>query len=168
MIKLFYSGTYCVQHQYITEENVKEMLKDDIRTKLVDNIDDVIYANDGIVTKNPNVMYIGGFYYEKGNAKTTTEKVVNAELAQIDRSDMLVVNLIGHAAIGSVAEIMYAATKGKRMEIFMKDEGNSFEVVGEYWFPLLTLKKMHANFNIHKITDENEIIDYILNIKEKE
>jgi nucleoside 2-deoxyribosyltransferase len=135
---------------------------------LVDNIDDVIYANDGIVTKNPNVMYIGGFYYEKGDAKTTTEKVVNAELEQIDRSDMLVVNLIGHAAIGSVAEIMYAATKGKRMEIFMKDEGNSFEVVGEYWFPLLTLKKMHANFNIHKITDENEIIDYILNIKEKE
>jgi nucleoside 2-deoxyribosyltransferase len=113
-------------------------------------------------------MYIGSFYYEKGDAKTTTEKVVNAELEQIDRSDMLVVNLIGHAAIGSVAEIMYAATKGKRMEIFMKDEGNSFEVVGEYWFPLLTLKKMHANFNIHKITDENEIIDYILNIKEKE
>lgn len=144
------------------------MLKDDIRSKLVDNIDDVIYANDGIVTKNPNVMYIGGFYYEKGDAKTITEKVVNAELKQIDRSDMLVVNLIGHAAIGSVAEIMYAATKGKRMEIFMKDEGNSFEVVGEYWFPLLTLKKMHANFNIHKITDEKEIIDYILNIKEKE
>jgi len=144
------------------------MLKDDIRTKLVDNIDDVIYANDGIVTKNPNVMYIGGFYYEKGTGKTVTEKVVNAELEQIDRSDMLVVNLIGHAAIGSVAEIMYAATKGKRMEIFMKDEGNSFEVVGEYWFPLLTLKKMHANFNIHKITDEQEIIDYILNIKEKE
>ena len=144
------------------------MLKDDIRSKLVDNIDDVIYANDGIVTKNPNVMYIGGFYYEKGDAKTITEKVVNAELEQIDRSDMLVVNLIGHAAIGSVAEIMYAATKGKRMEIFMKDEGNSFEVVGEYWFPLLTLKKMHANFNIHKITDEKEIIDYILNIKEKE
>ena len=165
MTKVFYSGTYSVQHQFITEENVKDMLKDDIRSKLVDKIDDVIYASDGVVTKNPNVTYIGGFYYEKGEAETVTEKVVNAELEQIDRADLIVVNLIGHSAIGSVAEIMYAATKGKRMEIFMKDEGNNFEVVGEYWFPLLTIKKMNANFNIHKINDEQEIIDYILNIK---
>lgn len=165
MVKLFYSGTYSKQHQYITEENVKEMLKDDIRSQLVDDIDGVIYANDGVVTKNPNVTYIGGFYYEKGEGKTVTEKVVNAELEQIDRADLLVVNLIGHAAIGSVAEIMYAATKGKRMEIFIKEDDNSFEVVGEYWFPILTLKKMQANFNIHKVADENEIINYILNIK---
>lgn len=165
MTKVFYSGTYSVQHQFITEENVKDMLKDDIRSKLVDKIDDVIYASDGVVTKNPTVTYIGGFYYEKGEAETVTEKVVNAELEQIDRADLIVVNLIGHSAIGSVAEIMYAATKGKRMEIFMKDEGNNFEVVGEYWFPLLTIKKMNANFNIHKVNDEQEIIDYILNIK---
>ena len=104
MTKVFYSGTYSVQHQFITEENVKDMLKDDIRTKLVDKIDDVIYASDGVVTKNPNVTYIGGFYYEKGEAETVTEKVVNAELEQIDRADLIVVNLIGHSAIGSVAD----------------------------------------------------------------
>ena len=65
MKKIFYSGTYRVQHRLITEENVKDMLKDDLRSKLVDKIDDVIYASEGVITKNPNVTYVGGFYYEK-------------------------------------------------------------------------------------------------------
>ena len=120
MKKIFYSGTYKVQHCLITEENVKDMLKDDLRSMLVDKIDDVIYASEGVVTKNPNVTYIGGFYYEKGEGATVTEKVVNAELSQIERADLIIVNLIGHAAIGSLAEIMYAASINKPMIIFVK------------------------------------------------
>lgn len=165
MKKVFYSGTYSVQHQFITEENVKEMLKDDLRSKLVDKIDDVIYASDGVVTKNPNVMYIGGFYYEKGKGETVTEKVVNAELDQIDRADFMIVNLIGHAAIGSLAEIMYAASIGKPMIIFVKNNDNLFDVTGEYWFPLLTLKRMDVEFTLKKVDNEQEIVDYIMNLK---
>ena len=56
MIKLFYSGTYKVRHEMINEENVLEMLKDDIRSKIVGNVKDTVYASDGvIIEKNKNV-----------------------------------------------------------------------------------------------------------------
>lgn len=166
MTKVFYSGTYCTQHQFINEDNVKEMLKDDIRSKLVDNIEDVIYANDGVVTKNPNVIYMGGFYYENGpEGMSVTEKVVKAELQQIDEADLLIVNLIGHAAIGSLAEIMYAAAAEKPMVIFIKKDDKAFDVTGEYWFPLLTLRHMGASHVVKTVESEQEIIDYIMNIK---
>jgi hypothetical protein len=164
MKKIFYSGTYRVQHRLITEENVKDMLKDDLRSKLVDKIDDVIYASEGVITKNPNVTYVGGFYYEKGEGTTITEKVVNAELSQIERADFVIVNLLGHAAIGSLAEIMYAASINKPMVIFVKNDDKLFDVTGEYWFPLLTLSKMNVEYILKKVDSEQEIIDYIMNL----
>ena len=38
MINLFYSSTYKVRHELINEDNVLEMLKDDIRSKIVGNV----------------------------------------------------------------------------------------------------------------------------------
>ena len=45
MIKLFYSGTYCTRHELINENNVLEMLKDDIRSKIVGNVKETIYSS---------------------------------------------------------------------------------------------------------------------------
>ena len=49
MIKMFYSGTYKVRHEKINEDNVLEMLKDDIRSKIVGNVKDTVYASDGVI-----------------------------------------------------------------------------------------------------------------------
>ena len=66
MLKIFYSGTYKVRHELINENNILEMLKDDTRSKIVGDVKETIYSSSGVVTKaNENVMYIGGFYYEK-------------------------------------------------------------------------------------------------------
>ena len=116
MIKLFYSGTYKVRHEMINEKNVLEMLKDDMRSKIVGNVKDTVYASDGvIIEKNKNVMYIGGFYYEKQDKnKTVCENVVSEELKQIDRCDLVVANLTKYSAIASITEIIYAAFKQKK------------------------------------------------------
>lgn len=163
MLKLFYSGTYKVRHELINEENIEEMLKDDMRSKIVGNVKDTIYASSGVVLKNnKNVMYIGGFYYEKEHpGKSTCESVVLEELKQIDNCDILVANLMNYSAIASITEIIYAAFKEKRIVIFCNPKITSYEVEGEYWFPILTAKNLNKNIEIKFIENENEIINYI-------
>ncbi len=168
MIKLFYSGTYHVRHELINKENVTEMLKDDLRSKIVGNVEDTIYASDGVVLKNnKNVMYIGGFYYEKEHkGKTTCESVVYEELKQIDKCDLVVANLTKYSAIATVTEILYAAFKHKKIVIFCDPHITSYQVEGEYWFPILSSKELNKNIEVKFVEDEEDIIKYIHNLKE--
>ena len=168
MIKLFYSGTYKVRHEFINEDNVLEMLKDDVRSKIVGDVPSTVYASDGVVIKNnKNVMYVGGFYYEKPHKnKSVCENVVSEELNQIDRSDLVIVNLTKYSAIASVTELIYAAFKQKKIVIFCDPKVTSYKIQGEYWFPILTCKELNKNIEVKFIEDEEEIIDYINNLKE--
>lgn len=167
MIKLFYSGTYKVRHELINEENICEMLKDDLRSKIVGNVEDTIYASSGVPLKrNKNVMYVGGFYYEKQNPKKTIcESVVDEELKQIDKCDLVVANLTKYSAIATITEIIYASFKNKKIVIFCDPNITNYKVTGEYWFPILTCKKINKNIEIKFINNEQEIIDYINNLE---
>lgn len=169
MIKIFYSGTYKVRHEFINRDNVCEMLKDDIRSKIVGNVRDTVYASDGVVLEsNPDVMYVGGFYYEKENpGKNVCENVVYEELKQIDRCDLVLCNLTKYSAIASVTELIYAAYQGKRIVIFCDPNITSYQIQGEYWFPILTCKELNDNVEVRFITNEDEIIDYVNNLKEE-
>lgn len=169
MIRIFYSGTYKVRHELINKKNVLEMLKDDMRTKIVGNVKDTVYASDGVIINgNKNVMYVGGFYYEKEHAnKSTCENVVYEELKQIDKCDLLVANLMNYSAIASITEIVYAAFKKKKVVIFCNPKVTSYEVEGEYWFPILTCKQINKNVEIKFIEDEDEIVEYINGLKEE-
>ena len=169
MIKLFYSGTYKVRHELINENNVLDMLKDDLRSKIVGNVKDTVYASDGVIIKgNNNVMYVGGFYYERQDKnKSVCENVVNEELKQIDKCDMVIVNLTKYSAIASITELIYAAFKNKKIVIFCDPNITSYKVEGEYWFPILTCKELNKNIEIKFINNEQEIIDYINNLKEE-
>ncbi len=169
MIKLFYSGTYKVRHELINKENALEMLKDDIRSKIVGNVKDTVYASNGVViNKNKNVMYIGGFYYEKQDEnKSVCENVVSEELKQIDKCDLVVANLTKYSAIASITEIIYAAFKRKKIVIFCDPKITSYEIEGEYWFPILTCKKLNKNIEVKFVNNEKEIINYINELKEE-
>lgn len=121
----------------------------------------------GVVLKNnKDVMYVGGFYYEKEDKnKSVCENVVSEELKQIDNCDIVIANLTKYSAIASVTEILYAAMKNKRIVIFCDPKITSYEVEGEYWFPILTVKQLTKNVEIRFIENENEIIDYVNNLK---
>ena len=166
MIKLFYSGTYKVRHEMINKDNVLEMLKDDLRSKIVGNVEKTVYASKGVIIKNnKNVMYIGGFYYEKEDpTKTTCENVVEEELKQIDQCDILVANLMNYSAIASVTEILYAAMKKKKITIFCNPKITSYQVEGEYWFPILSAKHLDENVEVLFTEKEEEILTYINNL----
>lgn len=168
MIKLFYSGTYSVRHELINKKNVLEMLKDDIRTKIVGNVKDTVYASDGVVIKNnKNVIYVGGFYYEKQDKnKSVCENVVNEELKQIDKCDIVIANLMNYSAIATITELMYSAFNNKKIVIFCNPNVTSYNIEGEYWFPIIAIKKINKNVEVIFIEDENEIVEYINNLKE--
>ena len=167
MKKLFYSGTYKTRHELINKENVFEMLKDDIRSKIVGDVKDTVYSSDGvIISKNPNFMYIGGWYYEKEHeGKTTRESVVLEELNQIDRCDIVVANLRSYSAIATITELMYAAMKNKQIVIFCDPKITSYEISGEYWFPIITLKELDKNVEVRYVESDDEIVDYINKIE---
>ena len=144
------------------------MLKGDIRSKIVGNVKDTVYASNGVViNKNKNVMYIGGFYYEKQDEnKSVCENVVSEELKQIDKCDLVVANLTKYSAIASITEIIYAAFKQKKIVIFCDLKITSYEIEGEYWFPILTCKQLNKNIEVKFINNEDEIINYINELKE--
>lgn len=121
----------------------------------------------GVVIKNnKNVEYVGGFYYEKDHpGKSTCESVVLEELKQIDNCDIVIANLTKYSAIATVTEILYAAMKNKKTIIFCDPNITSYEVEGEYWFPILTVKNLNKNVEVKFIENESEIIDYINNLK---
>lgn len=168
MIKLFYSGTYRERHESITRENILEKLKDDVRSKIVGNVKDTVYASNGVVlAENKEVMYIGGFYYEKENpGKSICENVVYEELKQIDNCDIVIANLMNYSAIASITEIIYAAFKKKKIVIFCDPKITSYEVEGEYWFPILAAKQLDDNIEVKFVNHENEIVEYIKHLKE--
>ena len=100
------------------------------------------------------------------NLLTVCENVVYEELKQIDKCDLVIANLTKYSAIASVTEILYAAFHNKKIVIFCDPDVTSYEVEGEYWFPILTAKQLDKNIEIKFIKDEKQIIDYINNLGE--
>ncbi len=167
-LKIFYSGTYKVRHELINEDNILDMLKDDIRTKIVGNVSDTVYSSNGITIKgNPNVTYIGGFYYEKKHPnKTICESVVLEELKQIDESDLVIANLMEYSAIASITEIIYAAKQNKHIVIFCDPDITNYNITGEYWFPIITAQTLSDNVEVKYTKDENDIVKFIKQLGE--
>lgn len=173
MIKIFFSSPYNVQHKDINPDNVLEMLGDDIRTKIIGDVKKFVYGSDGVKIKgNNNVLYLGGFYYEKeiflDSKYGECENTVRCELEQIDRSDIVLVSLLKYSAIASITELLYASFKNKKIVVFCDRDITQFKTEYEYWFPLITSMLVDNNIKIIYVKNENEIVNYINNLKEEE
>jgi len=173
MIKIFYSSPYNIQHKDISPNNAEELLKDDIRCKIIGNVKKFVYGNNGVKIKgNSDILYLGGFYYEKNkfldNQYGECENTVRCELEQIDKSDIVFVSLLKYSAIASVTELLYASFKNKKIVVFCDKNVTQFKTEYEYWFPLITSMNINNNkIEIIYVEKEEEIINYINNLKEE-
>ena len=79
---------------------------------------------------------------------------------------MRIPNLAKYSRIGSVTQVIYAAVKQKKIVIFCDSKITSYDVEGEYWFPILTCTLLNQNVDIKFVNNENEIINYIHELKE--
>lgn len=171
MIKIFYSSPYNVQHKYINPDNAEEMLKTDIRSKITGDVKKFVYGSDGVKIKdNDTVMYLGGFYYEQEKYMDgkygECENTVKCELEQIDRADIVFVSLLKYSAIASITELLYASFKNKKVVVFCDRNITRFETQYEYWFPILTSMQIDNKIEVIYVESEDEIVNYIKNLKE--
>lgn len=171
MIKIFYSSPYDIQHKDVNRNNVEELLKGDIRSKIIGDVKGFVYGNNGVcLKKNRNVLYLGGFYYEEdkysGNKYGECENTVRCELEQIDKADIVFVSLLKYSAIASVTELLYACFKKKRIVVFCDKNITQFKTEYEYWFPLITSMVIDNKVEILYVEGEGEIVDYINNLEE--
>lgn len=172
MIKIFFSSPYNIKHKDINPENALIKLKNDVRSKIIGDVKKFVYASEGVkIKKNKNILYLGGFYYEKNKfingAYGECENTVRCELEQIDSADIVLVSLLKYSAIASITELIYASFKNKRIVVFCDKEITQFKTEYEYWFPLITSKLVNKNIEIIYVEDEKEIVDYINNLKEE-
>jgi hypothetical protein len=172
MIKMFVGSTYDVRHENINKDNCTKMLESDIRSRLIGDVNKFVYGGKSIILKsNNNIEYIGGFYYEQIPksfiSSNNCDYIVEAELRQIDASDLVVIILMNYSAIATITELMYASFNKKRTIIFCNPKITKFEVEGEYWFPInAALRTNKENINVVFVQDTDEIIDYINRIEE--
>lgn len=172
MVKIFFSSPYNIQHKDINANNVEEKLKDDIRSKIIGNHKGFIYGSNGVkIRGNDNLLYIGGFYYEQEKYNNLEygecENTVRCELRQIDEADIVFVSLLKYSAIASVTELLYASFKNKKVVVFCDKNITKFKTEYEYWFPLITSMIQNKNIDIVYVKNEDEIINYINNLKEE-
>lgn len=161
MIKIFYSSAYKVKHENINEENALAMLQSDIRSKIIGDTKQFV---------NPNVLYLGGFYYEQPKFENCKygecENTVKNELAQIDEADIVLISLLQYSAIATITELLYASFKKKKTIVFCSKNITQFKTEYEYWFPLITGMTINQDITIKYVKTEDEIVSYINNLKE--
>lgn len=165
--KLFFSSAYNVKHSLITPENAAEMLKDDIRARLVGNVNHFLHPSRTPVVFNSGLEYIGGFYYEEDiPGCTVCQTVVRRELQQIREADVIMVSLLKYSAIASVTELVYASQfADKKIYVFCDPSVTQFEVPYEYWFPVLTAMSSSLNTEVIFVKSEDDIVEFIKNMK---
>ena len=88
---------------------------------------------------------------------------INLLTNEIDKSDIIIVSLLVDNAIASVTELVYSAFNKKRIELFIKNDTNQFNITDKYWFPIHTAMKFKL-MNIHDNSSEDDIVNFILNL----
>lgn len=163
MKKLFYSSAYNVQHSEVNEENALNKLEDDIRSQMLGDVRKFVYSERSPLAINPELFYIGGFYYEKEDPNLSScENVVKMELDEIEEADIIMASLLKYSSIATVTEIVYAAQfPEKEIIIFCDPKITQFEIPYEYWFPILAAKHANNKVQIIYVEKEDEILDYI-------
>jgi nucleoside 2-deoxyribosyltransferase len=117
-----------------------------------------------------NVEYTGPFYYYKKGLNS--EAVVESEVEAIRRSDIvfLVFPEDGQAP-GTVAELIFAATLNKRIEIFyvptdeqteedVSSDNLATQIHHQYWYPFHQARIINPNITFHKCNSTEHAKDW--------
>lgn len=164
---------------YIASKFIKERLdgklsfKNDFRTKLIGNEKDFVDFNNHSFIKdlsgNLKYQYLGPFYNEKASdgslTSTACEEVVSTENALIDKCDIFIVYFDKELSPGSITELIYAAFKKKKIEIYYKKEDDvSYELKSSNWYPIVSAIQIAGFKNVKTkiVKNESEVLKEII------
>ena len=102
------------------QDGYEQKAAEDYRTVLLGDVDKLL-KNSGIVHLSDRLSYVGPYYFETDGM--VDREIVETEKGQIDLCTLAVFLLDDAACPGTVAEMVYAASHGKKMQVFyIRDE----------------------------------------------
>ena len=126
---------------------------------------------------NETYNYIGPFWSEvtsKGEfSATDSYEVVKTELKLIDECDLFIAFLGNDISPGTIAELVYAASKNKEVKIYyVKDPEVKLTLKSNNWFPIMVSTQIGNNVDLIEVSGYNEFCtllsergkEYIMNL----
>ncbi|MBR2507936.1 MAG: hypothetical protein IKB70_13890 [Bacilli bacterium] len=94
------------------------------------------------------------------------KQVVKAEFELIDMCDLFCAYLDSEVelSLGTVAELIYAASIKKEILIFYNKKEVGYEIKSEYWYPMIAAKYLSENpenVTVIEISNVKQIYEYL-------
>lgn len=121
------------------EEGFEALASNDYRAILLDSVETMLRPEDiSGVSVSENVLYIGPFYFETENMEA--EDIIRCEMKMIEDCTDAIFLLDAAECPGTVAELMYANSLGKRLHLFYIKRDEQVETESDMhtpcWYPL--------------------------------
>ena len=131
-----------------------DSLEHDFRSHLLGDSELLLHQNNEsyVIWHGEKVKYIGPFFFYNDEKSLLPEQdnIVFTEKMMIDRCDIFISYFGQKSSPGSVAELVYAASLHKPIEIFYLETDNGREIKTEYWFPIVMSR--YIDENVVKVT----------------
>ena len=123
------------------KDGYKKRAAEDYRVLLLGDADKLL-KNAGVVRLSDRFSYVGPYYFETDGM--LDREIVQTEKDQIERCTLAVFLLDGSACPGTVAEMVYAASLGKKLKIlYIRDPGETESTLSSScWYPMILCKML--------------------------
>ena len=160
--RVFCGGTFCFDYR---EDGYEDMATKDYRAVLLGSVDALLKPDgtDGVKLCD-GVTYVGPFYFETESLKA--EDIIRCEKEMIESCTDAVFVLDDAACPGTIAEVMYANSLGKRLHLFYIWHGNDEETESGLhtpcWYPILFCRMTNKDVNLYPCSSIEEAANKIL------
>lgn len=167
-IRIFCGGTFCFDY---CEDGYEDMATKDYRAMLLGSVDVLLKPKeaDGVKLCD-GVTYVGPFYFETERMKA--EDIIRCEKRMIESCTDAVFVLDEAACPGTIAEVMYANSLGKRLHLFYvchkDDEETESELHTPCWYPIQFCQLANKFVNLYPCSSVEEAVCKVLCFVRKE
>ena len=156
--RVFCGGTFCFDYR---EDGYEDMATKDYRTVLLGSVDALLKPNgtDGVKLCD-GVTYVGPFYFETESMKA--EDIIRCEKEMIESCTDAVFVLDDADCPGTIAEVMYANSFGKRLHLFYvrhrDDEETESGLHTPCWYPILFCRMTNKDVNLYPCSNVEDAV----------
>lgn len=159
--KIFCGGAFCFDYR---KEGYEIMAANDYRARLLGGVELLLWPTDiGGVKISENVTYVGPFYFETESMKA--EEIVCCEKEMIESCTYAIFLLDDAACPGTIAEVIYANSLGKKLHLFYvqhkDDEETESELHTPCWYPIHFCQMTNKSVNIYPCSNVEDAANKI-------
>lgn len=157
-LRIYCGGRF---HFDCRDEGYKETAAKDYRSRLLGDVEKML-SGSGETMVSDSIIYIGPYYFETDDMNAPG--IVHTELSMIENCTDAVFVLDEADCPGTITELIYAATKGKRIHIFYKRYADQDETESVLhtpcWFPI-TAAQEFTEVAVYKYDDYDTVAENI-------